>query len=375
MLNERYIISGLLNKRRWEAYGREIQPKNFSSKESRELFIRLDSVHKNVPEAQDLNKESFDVDLPEVNEEEIGATIEDFIIRHKLNELSMQCLLYNNNNILLTKDLVYNNIVKLLDNIDNSNKELFSRIILLDNNNKVTRYPTGIDCLDTNLLGGISPGELFLLASPPHGGKTHWLISMSSGYLLNSHDVIHFILEDTPSAVLGDYSKALGGDEELGKRMESKQLTLLDYADGKLYTSGMDRALKELGRSRERPLVVVVDYLDIMGGQNSEAERFRQKGICEALRNMANKHNLIMLTATQGDADAWSKKIPTMENLSESKVGKSSTADIIIFWSQAPEERMRGDGRLVTVKARARGITEPVVRVNADWDNFEIQGV
>lgn len=372
MLNELYVISGLLNKKRWETFGKSIKPSDFSSKESRELFIRLTSLHESNLDNQQISRESFTTELPEANEEDIDSILEDFTVRLKLSDLSMEFVLMTNTAKLLTRDNFVDKVQKHIDNVESTREKLSDRMIV-EVGKEVLRYNSGISPIDRNLAGGLSPGELFILASPPHGGKTHWLISLSTGYLLAGHDIIHFILEDKPHDILKYYSIALGGDEPVTELIKNKSLTLLDYNDTSLYTSVMSRNLEELDRERELPLVVVIDYADIMQVHNSpEANRHRLQAILESLRKTANKYDAIMLTATQGDADAWTRHIPTMANLSESKIGKSQTGDIIVFWSQTPEERFRGDGRLVTVKARARGIAEPVIRVNADWDKFDI---
>lgn len=372
MHNELYIISGLLSKKRWEVFGKSISPSDFSSKEARELFIRLDSLHKSNSDSQYLSSESFTTELPSVNEEDIDSVLEDFTVRLKLSELSMDFVLMTNTAKLLTRDLFIDKIQKQMDTVESTREKLSDRMIV-DVGENVTRYNSSILPIDRNLAGGLSPGELFILASPPHGGKTHWLTSLATGYLLSGHDVIHFVLEDVPQDILKYYAIALGSEDDVTECIKNKSLTLLDYTDTKLYTSIMGRNIEELDRERSSPLVIVVDYSDIMQVHNSpEANRHRLQAVLEDLRKTANKHNAIMLTATQGDADAWTRQIPTMANLSESKIGKSQTGDIIVFWSQTPEERFRGDGRLVTVKARARGIAEPVVRVNVNWDKFDI---
>jgi hypothetical protein len=154
-------------------------------------------------------------------------------------------------------------------------------------------------------------------------------------------------------------------------------LCLLDYSGSPTFVSTIGRSVKALDHERDKsgpPLVLVVDYADLLQSWDAEGERFRVTDIFKALRRLANKHQAILLTATQGDADTWERKYPTLHNLSEAKIGKAGTADLVVFWSQLPEEKLSGSGRLVVAKARGRKLSEPIIKCRVNWDNFTISG-
>ena len=227
------------------------------------------------------------------------------------------------------------------------------------------RYPTGLKFLTKALSGGLSPGELCLIAAAPGDGKTHWLIKLASNYLTLGFRVVHVITEDLPGDVLRYYRSALARRQPGRKISLKKDLCLFDCSGDSCNTDMVAQMMKS-AYDGSRPTVLVVDYLDALTDRHTE-ERLRQRNMADKLRRIANDYRAILLTATQGTADMWGMSRVTMANLSESKIGKASVADVILMWTVRGQQ-----GRLTVAKARGRRSGDREFQLNVDWDTFDI---
>jgi hypothetical protein len=383
---ELYILSALRHKQLWDKYAHWLPASVFVEKEHRQLYLKIAILHKKHPELDEISKDQFESDLPAINLLEAQDVVEDFAVRHEICNINIKLLNISNStssnsstkgkaqSALLTKSTIGTIVQELQKGLDKLGQTQ-DRTITLAHAAQVKRWPTGIDLFDRPLEGGLTPGEMFLLGAAPKAGKTHWLTTLATAYERQGHDVIDFKFEDIPSDVLKYYTAAMGREKleaSLGNTLLlldcSKEPTNLSTVYGEVEKAiGME--------SHGKPPVVVIDYADLLSGSgDAEAKRFMLTDIFIGLRRLANYYQAILLTATQGTAKMWNIKYPTLEDgLSEAKIGKAGTADVICLWSQLLEERDRGDGRLIFAGTRGRTCRQTVFPVNVDWSNFTIK--
>lgn len=340
-----------------ETYAPHIQPHYFAG-DAQEL----------VSKSLQAGKALFGEPAGLVFGEEERRLLEDFLLRCKANELSGKLVqLTNQGKLLSLADL------EPLLSIEISDSQISDHLVSKADVRTVPRYPTGIRFLSDVLGGGFSPGELVLFCAPPEGGKTHWLCKMGAYYALAGHVVVHVFLEDLPGDVLRYYRQGVRSYSATRGLKLNKDLWLFNYSGSSCTTAILARLCRRVLRGKyTKPPVIVLDYLEELADANKE-ERHRQRAITQRLRKIANENGAIVLTGTQGDAAMWEAEVPTMRNLSEAKVGKAAVVDVALLWSQLPEEKATGFGRLVIGKARGRRVPHRIIPVRVDWDRFAVR--
>ena len=377
MYNETLIVSAIRFKDIWNRYKHTIKAGHFSEADCRQLFYKITELHKK-DSIEEIPEDLFGVKLPAITAEELNAilpVLDDFAVRCKLSDISLQTAqILNNNNFLTPEDLqrITGSSVEVVEE-----KDVENRRIEVGSLSATKRYAVGFSPLDVLLGGGLAARELTLISAPPFGGKTHWLIKFSSHFIATKHTVIHFVLEDLPNDILKYYNIAMhcySNEVDKINTYLSKYLCCYDYTDVTPNYAELCKAIEAVTSkiSADLPPVFVIDYMDILC--EGEIDRFKLTLAMRNIRKLANKYNAIVLTATQADASSWDLKYPSMSNLSESKIGKASVADVIIFFSQLKTEVQLGAGRLIVDKAKGRRLTDRVIPVYIDWDTFEING-
>lgn len=200
---------------------------------------------------------------------------------------------------------------------------------------------TGVPQLD-GLIEGWYKKELSLIAAPAFGGKTHWLVYFGATAVKKKLKVVHIFIEDIPNRMAQYYHQA---------KISLDDLVLLDYSD-------QAPTLKEIEdiAVEEKPDVFIVDYADLLQDSgDTDIERFKIKELYQGLRNIANKVNCVMLTASQTDDSG--------EGLAEAKVIKKSIADVIMLYK---------DNYFRILKARGRDLKNNSLFVVPDWDTFSV---
>lgn len=368
--SEELILSALRYKTHWLRLRDVVKPGHFTSTDNRKVFAKIDALHR-TEDVDEIPVSAFNVDLPTLPEpDRLDPLLKDFAIRVRLHDLAIGATALRNRPGLLT-DADCAGLAQLTE-IAAATPDIYNRIVT-EQSEERQRFSTGLHFLDRALSGGLSAGELVVIGAPPHGGKTHWLVTLGTGLALNGMPVYHFVLEDLPDDVIRYYWQATRRLDREEANLVAANLTVLDYADTSLSVPTLDVGLQTL-LSTTAPSQVkccIVDYADIIDGPGSE-ERHRLTAVMKNLRKVGNKHNVIMLTATQLDAGAWETRYPSMRNFAESKIGKGATADVVALWSQLQEEKASGEGRLVLAKLRGRRNRTPFLRVQANWDTFEV---
>lgn len=108
-------------------------------------------------------------------------------------------------------------------------------------------------------------------------------------------------------------------------------------------------------RTGKKINMVLVDYLNIMGlekGLDFGSMLFlKGKHLAEGLRYIADKHNVVMISATQTDKAVWGANDIDLKNIPESKA-VAETADT--FWGiiRNPEMKKNNQYRLKILKLR-----------------------
>lgn len=121
---------------------------------------------------------------------------------------------------------------------------------------------------------------------------------------------------------------------------------------GTLSVSGADAILDGWERDGFVPDVVLFDYADLFAPEDARAEKREQiNDTWLAMRGMSQKRHVLLLTATQADADSYKARLLGRDNFSGSKV-KNAHVDGIAGLNQNDHEEARGVFRVNWVVGR-----------------------
>lgn len=235
-----------------------------------------------------------------------------------------------------------------IDVLDSTIAEIETR---LNSDGQMTGVPSQFVDLD-RITGGWQPSDLVIIAARPGMGKTAFALNIVTSAVKAGKHVVMFTLEMSKTQLMArilasegriDSSKLRKGDlseEEQDRLMHGvRVLGTLPATLGIDETPGIN--LLEL-RSRCRRFkkehgldLVVVDYLQLMGGSGSKRNESREREISEisgGLKALAKELNIPVISLAQLNRgpDNRPDKIPKLSDLRESG-SMEQDADMILF--------------------------------------------
>lgn len=254
--------------------------------------------------------------------------------------------------------------------------------------------PIGIESLDKRDIS-LRRQEMFLMVAPAKKGKSWALIQMGKYAMINRLKVLHITLEMSEQRVAQRYIQnffAISKRQALIKvpkfefdqrghiiRISQEELERPTLADEGMRSHLTGRLNKEFKRrpplvikqfptgaltismlkayldGLERfhkfvPDVLLVDYPDLMkiDSQNLRVDTGR---IFRDLRGLVVERNMALGTATQGNRESSKAKLVTDAQVAED-YSKIATADVVVTYSQTPQEKKLGLARVYVANGR-----------------------
>jgi hypothetical protein len=139
---------------------------------------------------------------------------------------------------------------------------------------------------------------------------------------------------------------------KLAKRQRKVKMRLFTYPNSTLTV----RELNSVLNSAEEfegfiPDVVIIDYVDIMAAESNTDRRHAEDEKWRTLRALSQNRNICVITATQADADSYTRETQNMGNFSESK-SKYGHLTGMLTLNQTDYERAMGLMRLGVLLVR-----------------------
>jgi replicative DNA helicase len=218
-----------------------------------------------------------------------------------------------------------------------------------------TELGSGISQLDAVLKGGFRKGSLVIWVGATSVGKTMMLIYQSVMSILQGMNVLFVSLEDSKDIVLERFDKLVFGNVSGDLYKVKDRIEWLNKIGGNIsvfYKSRMSiKELITLVEERKTKVdVLVVDYGDLLSGDGKGREDWIEQGeVFERLMQLADKHNMWVITASQANRDAVDKKLVSLNSIGRS-FRKVQVADYVIALSQTKEEEQEDMMRLVILK-------------------------
>lgn len=262
----------------------------------------------------------------------------------------------------------YDKIIKLFKTVDDfDDAEPDDALENLEKYLKETkRIPIETPWKKINVLlgGGIAKGELFIIAAPPGAGKSHFLVNMGTGMLLNEKNVLHVTLELSDAYTAKRYyscitgmSVNLIGDmeiDELRQHMPAKRgkLFLSWHPTKSLSVWDLQGLYDKMAIEGKKADVIIVDYGDLLKSEKDHSETWKdQEEIYYALRGLAGKIGVPVITAAQigrtGIRDEFIDSDKLYGNFS-----KVMVADVVMSLSRTVVDKATGMVRMMLIKNR-----------------------
>lgn len=231
-------------------------------------------------------------------------------------------------------------VVNLLDRVQE----------MADNPNDITGVPTGFIDLD-RMTAGLQPGDLVVLAARPSMGKTAFAINIAEHVALNEGLPVAVFSMEMGAAqlavrIVGSIGRINQSHLRTGKLTDDEWPRLteaieklrnvslhIDETPG-LTPSELRANARRLARQCGKLGLIVVDYLQLMSGSNSDGEnRATELGeISRGLKMLAKELQcpVIALSQLNRSVEQRTDKRPMMSDLRESGAIEQD-ADIIMF--------------------------------------------
>ena len=256
--------------------------------------------------------------------------------------------------------------------------------------------PTGFPTLDGILGGGLSPGELMIIASGPKRGKTSLLINLAVGGMQRipkagqpGTKTVFYTLELAGWKIVDRFEARISGvakrdlrtrrdevEQKCGMfhKLQKSELIVSDLT-GRVTPDTIAAHLDELDTTQDfRPDNVVVDYLALMASTKSHDQtRLEIASIARDMRMLAREKQFRCYTANQTNRAAEDKETLSMDDLAEC-FELNAIADIVMMVCRTKGERELNQGRLFTAAVRDEQ-GEQVIPIGFDLDHafmFEI---
>lgn len=250
------------------------------------------------------------------------------------------------------------------------------------------RIPTSIPALDKLMEGGFGKKRLYIVMGGPGSGKSIFLTNIAHSAMIHGKRVLYYSLELSTDIVLLRMMSIVTGlgkgeirsnpqlaQEKLDKHPMKGLFSFFEVIE--TYSMTAHQLAVDIDEYINVhdfvPDLIIVDYADLMEREHRyEREYVELEELCKRLRQIAMKHNCVMLTASQVNREGVTGGLAKNENVAGS-YGKIKTADLVMSINQNDEERQNGKMRIAVTKNREY-VSGRIVTVNMDYKSLRITG-
>lgn len=223
--------------------------------------------------------------------------------------------------------------------------------------------PTYMQAIDNITAGGLSGGEIGVIAAPSGIGKTWVLCQLGYNAVKNGKNVLHITLELSDDYVARRYDTILTSkpfsylqenSDELKKMLQTVKgnLDIRSFPTRTLSTHGLEAFVEKVIQLKPVDLIVL-DYADLLdAGKKSTGNAYEDMGnTYEELRGISGKLGIPIWTATQTNRDSLSVDVIGASGIADS-YKKVMTADFIMSIIRKDIDKLNNKARVHIIKNR-----------------------
>lgn len=243
------------------------------------------------------------------------------------------------------RNLVTNDIEKILDiESNNTGYDWFSELL-------------------TNALGKIKGGDLGIVVAVPNAGKTAFCLSIATALVKQGAVVTHINNEERGSKVMLRFIENYLDKDKLFIINNLKDIPKVkEEIKDKYYLYDLPittiNDIKML-LEKHKPQTLVIDVAHKIATAGKDRRDLELGEIFKNLRELAKTYNVHIIGTIQADAQAYTKKFLTLENISNSKISIQGEADYIIGIGIEQDDATKLDYRYIsTPKNKLTGFND-----------------
>ena len=226
--------------------------------------------------------------------------------------------------------------------------------------------------------GGIGVREILILIAPPSRGKTTYLVNELYTGLMNDEKVLYLSMENQKETIISRLSNRLllmtkdkqRADEPYCAKFLKKFWTsvkepvIMYRAAGSFTVDDLEMFIEDhYLRTGDHFDRIIVDYLNkfkrVKADRNSQGFDDERK-LTDDFRAMIIRQNSRGITAAQTNRSGIVNREGTAtesthEGMIQGGFGQYETADMVLGYSETPNEQQRGEGRVTNLKTREDG--------------------
>jgi replicative DNA helicase len=233
--------------------------------------------------------------------------------------------------------------------------------------------PTGWDCINEVMDGGLGPGELGVAVAPSGVGKTWVLCALGAAAVKAGLNVVHYSLELSEHYVGQRYdtvftqipsSEVKENKEQVFSKINklNGKLLIKYYPPKGVSSKKIEAHIEKMTAAGNKPDLVIIDYADLLlsHSNNSDSTYGEQGGIYIELRGMGGELGLPIWTASQTNRSAIDSEVIEADKIADS-YAKVMNADFIMSISRKAKDKLNNTARFHVMKNRfgPDGITFP----------------
>jgi len=250
------------------------------------------------------------------------------------------------------------------------------------------RISSSIPALDKLMEGGFGSKRLYIVMGGPGSGKSIFLTNMAHSAMIHGKRVLYYSLELSTDIVMLRMMSIITGlskneirknpklvQEKLEKHPMKNLFSFFEVVE--TYSMNAHQLAVDIDEYINLhdfvPDMIIVDYMDLLEREHHyDKEYIELEELSKRLRQIAMKHNCVVLTASQVRREGVTGGLAKNEDVAGS-YGKIKTADLVMSLNQNDDERQNGKMRVAVTKNREY-MSGRVVVVNMDYDCLRITG-
>jgi archaellum biogenesis ATPase FlaH len=344
----------------------------------------------------------FDVDLAQYDEEWLTSTAESWI-KWRTFDTSLIDTIEFIKTTQVTPENADSIIQKVKGLINDRNNITFNSDLGLnffnaeDHDQKETeKIDSGYNFINRVLNGGYDKGgNLVVYAGEQNIGKSIYLANDAANFVkmgvntvvitaeMAAHKFVKRIGSNLLSININDYAEKAKNHEHIKRRLETVgdgftppgQLFIKQMPTSQATVLDIDAYLTQLEEEKQIKIgAVVIDYINILANYrnpNSENMYLKIKQIAEDLRAMGQRHDWLIVTATQITRNGYNSSDITMGDIAES-AGLSHTADVMLGIIQDDLMRASDEYWLKILKMRDGEGKGTKCKLNINWNYMRL---
>ena len=241
--------------------------------------------------------------------------------------------------------------------------------------NEVDRstVPTGWDCINELMDGGLGPGELGVAVAPSGVGKTWVLCALGAAAVKQGLNVVHYSLELSEHYVGQRYDTVFTQIPSTDVK-EKKEVVLekINRLSGKLLikyfppkgisAKKLESHIEKMTAAGTKPDLIIIDYADLLLSHTNKSDSTygEQGGVYIELRGISGELGIPIWTASQTNRSAIDSEVIEADKVADS-YAKVMNADFIMSISRKAKDKLNNTARFHIMKNRfgPDGITFP----------------